>query len=104
MKGKPKKSEARIRESLEYLRQAAQNPKFDNDYSLDVEDLSTTLSSYQSEDLDSASTKQEDEEVKKEEILKEVNIFANVTIIGYNVFKKSKSSKQEFLVNQLNEK
>jgi hypothetical protein len=42
MKGKPKKSEARIRESLEFLKQAAQNPKFDNDFSLDVEDILTS--------------------------------------------------------------
>ncbi len=39
MKGKPKRSEARIRECLEYMRQAAQNPKFDNDYLLDEEDI-----------------------------------------------------------------
>jgi hypothetical protein len=45
MKGKPKRSEARIRECLEYLKQAAQNPKFDNNYSLDVEDILASFSS-----------------------------------------------------------
>jgi hypothetical protein len=39
MKGKPKRSEARIRECLEYLRQPAQNPKFDNDYLLEEDIL-----------------------------------------------------------------
>jgi len=45
MKGKPKRSEARIRECLEYLKQASQNPKFDNNYSLDIEDILASFSS-----------------------------------------------------------
>ena len=93
----------KIRECLEYLRQAAQNPTFNNDYSLDFEDILTSLSTSQSEDKPESSPitpQNEEEESEWVALSDEIDIEANIIVIGNNIFKKNKASeKEEFLIN-----